>query len=185
MRNKVTETELWSRFKNGDKASFKEIYYEHYMFLYNYGVKATSEQNLAEDCLQDLFLKLWKNRENLGEVISIKAYLYQAYVRLLFDAVKKSKRVFDFSELEYESEISSIEEKIINNQSQTEIKNQIEKALSQLSKRQRQVLQLHYIEGLSYKQIEKILPIKYQSIRNYVHEGLKAMLKKWPVKMFF
>lgn len=178
MCNKVTEMELWSRFKNGDKESFKEIYYEHYMFLYNYGVKATSEKNLAEDCLQDLFLKLWKNRENLGEVISIKAYLYRAYVRVLFDALKKSRRVLDFSELENDMEISSIEEKIICNQSQTEFKNQINKALNQLSKRHRQVLQLHYIEGLSYKQIEEILPIKYQAIRNYVHEGLKFMREK-------
>lgn len=178
MHNKVTEMELWSRFKNGDKESFKEIYYEHYMFLYNYGVKATSEKNLAEDCLQDLFLKLWKNRENLGEVISIKAYLYRAYVRVLFDELKKSKRVLEFSELECDEEISSVEEKIIKNQTETEFKGQINKALNQLSKRHRQVLELHYIEGLSYKQIEEILPIKYQAIRNYVHEGLKVMRKK-------
>ena len=157
MHNKVTEMELWSRFKNGDKESFKEIYYEHYMFLYNYGVKATSEKNLAEDCLQDLFLKLWKNRENLGEVISIKAYLYRAYVRVLFDELKKSKRVLEFSELECDEEISSVEEKIIKNQTETEFKGQINKALNQLSKRHRQVLELHYIEGLSYKQIEEIL----------------------------
>lgn len=178
MRNEVTEMELWTRFKNGDKESFKEIYYEHYMFLYNYGIKTTSENNLVEDCLQDLFLKLWKNRENLGEVISIKAYLYRAYVRILFDALKKSKRVLDFKELDGETETSSIEEKIIHNQSQTEFKTQINKALNQLSKRHRQVLQLHYLDGLSYKQIEEILPIKYQAIRNYVHEGLKVMRKK-------
>ncbi|MBY0541884.1 MAG: RNA polymerase sigma factor [Sphingobacteriaceae bacterium] len=178
MRNEVTEMELWTRFKNGDKESFKEIYYEHYMFLYNYGIKTTSENNLVEDCLQDLFLKLWKNRENLGEVISIKAYLYRAYVRILFDALKKSKRVLDFNELDGETETSSIEENIIHNQSQTEFKTQINKALNQLSKRHRQVLQLHYLDGLSYKQIEEILPIKYQAIRNYVHEGLKVMRKK-------
>lgn len=178
MCDKITEMELWNQFKKGDKESFKAIYYEHYMFLYNYGVRTTSEKNLAEDCLQDLFLKLWKNRENLGEVISIKAYLYRAYVRLLFDEIKKSKRVLDFNELELETESSSIEEEIIYNQSRTEFKNQIDKALAQLSKRHRQVLQLHYIEGLSYKQIEEILPIKYQAIRNYVHEGLKVMREK-------
>ena len=55
MCNKITEVELWSRFKNGDKDSFKEIYYEHYMFLYNYGIKNSYEENLVEDCLQDLF----------------------------------------------------------------------------------------------------------------------------------
>lgn len=178
MFNEATEMELWTRFKNGDKESFKEIYYKHYMFLYNYGIKNTSEKNLVEDCLQDLFLKLWKNRENLGEVISIKAYLYRAYVRILFDALKKSKRLLDFKELDGETETSSIEEKIIQNQSQTEFKTQINNALNQLSKRHRQVLQLHYLDGLSYKQIEQILPIKYQAIRNYVHEGLKVMRKK-------
>lgn len=178
MHNEATEMELWNRFKNGNKESFKEIYYEHYMFLYNYGIKNTSEKNLVEDCLQDLFLKLWKNRENLGEVISIKAYLYRAYVRILFDALKKSKRILNLKELDCETEISSIEEKIIHNQSQTEFKNQINKTLTQLSKRHRQVIQLHYLDGLSYKQIEEILPIKYQAIRNYVHEGLKVMRKK-------
>ena len=177
MCNKITEVELWSRFKNGDKDSFKEIYYEHYMFLYNYGIKNSYEENLVEDCLQDLFLKLWKNRENLGEVISIKAYLFRAYIRVLFDALKKSRRVLDFSEFESEAETSNIEEEIINYQSQTESKNQINKALSQLSRRHRQVLQLHYLEGLSYRQIEEILPIKYQAIRNYVHEALKVMRK--------
>lgn len=178
MCNKNAEMELWTRFKNGDKDSFKEIYYKHYMFLYNYGIKTSAEENLVEDCLQDLFLKLWKNRENLGEVISVKAYLYRAYVRLLFESLKKSRRVINFNELEGETETSSIEEKMINNQWQTECKNQLNKALNQLSKRHRQVLQLHYLEGLSYKQIEEILPIKYQAIRNYVHEGLKAMRKK-------
>ncbi len=177
MFNKITEMELWRRFKNGDKESFKEIYYEHYMFLYNYGIKNTAEKDLVEDIIQDLFLKLWKNRENLGEVISIKAYLYRAYVRLLIDAIKKSRRVLNYEELDSDIEISSIEENLIKEQSATACKNDINNALSKLSKRHRQVLQLHYLDGLTYKQIEEVLPIKYQAIRNYVHEALKVLRK--------
>ncbi len=178
MLNKITEMELWSQFKKGDKESFKEIYYEHYMFLYNYGIKNTPEKDLVEDIIQDLFLKLWKNRENLGEVISIKAYLYRAYVRLLFDALKKSRRILNYEETDCDLAVDSIEEHLIKDQSATECKNNIAKALSQLSKRHRQVLQLHYLDGLSYKQIEQVLPIKYQAIRNYVHEALKVLRKK-------
>lgn len=175
MCDKITEMELWSRFKNGDKNSFKEIYFEHYLFLYNYGNRTSNEKNLVEDCLQDLFLKLWKNRANLGEVISIKAYLYRAYARLLFDAIKKSKNTIDHKELDFDTETHSIEEIIIDNQSQIESKNKINIALNKLSRRHRQVLQLHYLDGLSYKQMEGVLPIKYQAIRNYVHEALKVM----------
>lgn len=178
IHNKITERELWIKFKNGDKESFKEIYYRYYMPLYNYGIRTSSENYLVEDCLQDLFLKLWKNRETLGEVISIKAYLYCSYTRLLYDALKKSRRLIDVKEFDMEIEISSTEQNMINNQSKIECKNQINKALNLLSKRHRQVLQLHYLDGLSYKQMEELLPIKYQAIRNYVHEALKIIREK-------
>lgn len=177
MHDKISESELWDSFKSGDKDAFKAIYYKYYMLLYKYGVKTSADTDLAEDCLQDLFLKLWKNRENLGDISSVKSYLYRAYIRLLFEAIKKSRREINLAELDHPQEESSIEETIIQHQNQAAVNQHLHQALKHLTKRQRQVMLLHYFEGLSYKQIAEILPIKYQAIRNCVHEGIKILRK--------
>jgi len=84
-----SDSELWVKFKSGDKTALKTIYYKYYMMLYRFGLKKSSNSELVEDCLQDLFLKIWKNRETLGEALVIKNYLYRAYIRILYDAIKK------------------------------------------------------------------------------------------------
>ncbi|SHG01643.1 RNA polymerase sigma factor [Pedobacter caeni] len=175
--DKTSESALWQSFKSGDKTAFKAIYYEYYMLLYRYGVKTSADTELAEDCLQDLFLKLWKNRENLGEVSSVKSYLYRAYIRTLFDAMKKFRKEHQFGDLSTETSESSIEETIIEGQTHTESNLHLHRALQHLSRRQRQVVLLHYFEGLSYKQIAEVLPIKYQAIRNCIHEAIKVLRK--------
>jgi RNA polymerase sigma factor (sigma-70 family) len=182
--SETSETELWAAFKSGDKAAFKTIYYRYYMLLFRYGIKISSNQNLVEDSLQDMFLKLWKNRVTLGEVASIKSYLYRAYMRTLFDVMKKAGRTYSGADLDFEEAENSIEESLIKGEEVTQSNHRIHSALQHLSKRQKQVVILYFFEGLSYKQIAEILPIKYQGIRNCVHEAIKVLRKNMATRCF-
>jgi len=177
MKEEFSDAELWVRFKSGDKSAFKAIYYKYYMTLYRYGLKTSLDADLAEDTLQDLFLKLWKNRSTVGEVASVKSYLYRAYIRTVLDALKKARRTYSAADLNIEQTDKSIEENMIIDQSVNETNQNLYQALKHLTKRQKQIVVLHYFEGLSYKQIEEILPLKYQAIRNCVHEAIKVLRK--------
>ena len=179
-----SDLDLWRSFKTGDKLAFKKIYYKHYMLLFNYGLKLCMDENLAEDSLQDLFLKLWKNRDNLAEISSIKSYLYRAYSNTLYDAIKKSKRKYDSGELVIEEFESNIEDILISDQLTLEQNAELNIALQHLTKRQKQVVNLYYYEGLSYKQISEILPLQYQAIRNCVHEAIKVLRKNITTRHF-
>ena len=172
-----SDNKLWKLFKGGDKRAFKEIYYRHYMSLYRHGLKISADEALAEDSIQDLFLKLWRNREQLGDVLSISSYLYRAYTNTLYDALKKSKRNQELTGLDEEAFEPNVEETLISNQLLTEKNEELKLALQHLTKRQKQVVELYYYEGLSYKQIAEILPLQYQAIRNCVHEALKVLRK--------
>lgn len=173
----TSDAELWAHFQSGDKTAFKTIYYKYYMNLYRYGCKTTPNEDLVEDSLQDLFLKLWKNRNSLGQVASVKSYLYRAYMHTLFDALKKHNRTYNGVDLMREEAESSVEENLISGESVTETNKHLHYALEHLSKRQKQVVILYYFEGLSYKQIAEILPLRYQGIRNVVHEAVKVLRK--------
>ena len=59
---------LWQNFLRGDKSALSEIFLSVHDDLFRYGLKLTGDENLVKDAIQDLFLKLWKNRSNLKPI---------------------------------------------------------------------------------------------------------------------
>ena len=171
------DSELWANFKEGDKNAFKSIYFKYYRLLYNYGMKISSDSKLTEDCIQDLFLKLWKNRSSLGEIKALKAYLYTAYARILVELIKKETRTFNGSDLHSDTRDKTIEEVLSGDQDTIEQRQTLQKAMGHLSKRQQEVIYMLFYKGLSYNEIMQVIPVKYQTVRNCLHEALKVLRK--------
>ncbi len=175
---KLPDIELWRSFRSGDKHALRYIYFRHYGALSNYGKKVTSSHEIAEDCIQELFLKLWKNRHNLGDVQVIKSYLFTAYRRILFELVKVNRKTTSFTDLPYEYDIAlSVEEKTIDLEHRHQLSVELKQAIKKLSKRQKEILYLCFYQGFTYKEIEAITSIKNQTIRNCVYEAIKALRK--------
>ena len=168
---------IWIEFKKGSKNALNKIFLENYDYLFGYGIKLKTDNEFIKDCIQDLFLKLWKNRERLNEVNSIKLYLLKSLRRLIIDKLSsKSKLIFKkpFCEKEFDIEYSH-EDFIINNERSNEIKNKLNRALNNLPKRQRETIYLRYFEGLSIKDISEIMSLKVQCVRNNIYKGLKTL----------
>ncbi|MDH3708965.1 MAG: sigma-70 family RNA polymerase sigma factor [Cyclobacteriaceae bacterium] len=176
--DKLTDGQLWRRFKGGDQEALKVIYFRHYSILFNYGKKLTSSPELAEDCVQDLFLKLWRTQKNLGQVVSIRAYLFKAYRRILLDLVKVQRRYTKFTDLPLEYDLMlSVEQLTMQDENQREQLNGLNSAIKSLSKRQKEIVYLCFYRGFTYKEIEQIISIKNQTIRNCVYEAVKTLRK--------
>ena len=76
---------LWESFIKGDKKALALLFQRYYEELFNYGKKLTNSKNITEDCLQDLFLRLWINREKLPEIKNLKAFLLTSIRNQLID----------------------------------------------------------------------------------------------------
>ena len=68
----------WLKIQEGDEDSFKTLFMELSKELCSYAYQLTSDRFLSEEIVQDLFIKIWQNRENITFTKSIKAYLYQS-----------------------------------------------------------------------------------------------------------
>ncbi len=78
----IDDHRIWLKFRNGEEEAFSTIFRTYYSYLYHYGVKmAGGDKDTAKDCIQDMFISLWRTRETLGEVRSIRFYLLKAYRR--------------------------------------------------------------------------------------------------------
>ena len=61
----------------GDQNAFLTIYQNHYQSLFSYGLSITGDKELTKDCIQELFLEIWKTRLTLNkEVDNIRSYLF-------------------------------------------------------------------------------------------------------------
>lgn len=172
-----TDPEIWTSLKAGQQSALESIYNTHIDYLLQYGTRFTKDELLVEDCVHDLFIDLWKNRNGLGMTNSIRAYLLVALRRSIIKKVQKklkheSGKTPD--EYDFKAEIA-IDEMIIAAELSKEQLQQLQNAMDNLSKRQREVLYLKYYQEIPYDEICEIMEISYQSVRNLVANSIRTL----------
>ena len=92
---------------------------------------------------------------------------------ILIKKLKKENPAHHYQlEESFVSPEETIEDIIVSRDTDNEKKKSLEQAVSKLSSRQKQVLQLHFEEGLSYQQIAEKLSINYQSVNNFAFRSI-------------
>ncbi|NBC65620.1 MAG: sigma-70 family RNA polymerase sigma factor [Bacteroidetes bacterium] len=170
-------SDIWDQFVDGDHGSFKKLFHGYYDGLYVYGLKLCNEPNLVKDSIQNLFINIWERRDDLDHVESPNVYLYVSLRRNILRKRKKQVRSREIAE-EAKDDFDihfGVEELIIKNELKQELKVKLHSALEQLSNKQKEVLYLHYYNGMSYGEIEEILSINRQSIRNHMYRAMETL----------
>ena len=174
----LADEEYWKKLSKGCKKSFEMLYFRHHKKLYNYAVKFCGDPELAEDQVQALFLKIWEKRERFTEVKYVRTYLWVALRRIIAEKQNKEKKLQSLTVHSNGSGFqiaSSPEDFILISEYNSELLEKLFEAMQELSPRQREILYLKYYEGMSYKEIETITSLRYQTIRNHVYDGVKKL----------
>lgn len=87
-----TDSQLTRRLIQHDEVAFETLFRRYYRYLYSVAIQYVKDPALAEDGLQEVYLKLWVNRENLDESQSIKAYLATALRHQVLNQLRDNKR---------------------------------------------------------------------------------------------
>jgi len=181
----MSDLTLWDSLKEGDKKALEQIYASHIAQLLKYGRKFSKNDQLIEDCVQDLFIELWRNREGLGRTDSIIRYLLVSLRRKVIKQLDKTKKRVSETEptdLDFDVEIA-VDQHLIAKELSAERAAQLQTAMKNLSKRQKEVIYLKYISGMDYEDISEVMGLNYQSARNLVSAALRT-LKKQMLSLF-
>ena len=176
----VTDQNLWGSFKIGNKEAYAKIYDKYFDPLYDYCEKIIDKPDLIEDCIQDLFTDLWKNKENLAVPDSIKAYLLSAIRRIMFRKLKKERKYTYLTNYGFFEGIlfeGSGEEKIINNQIKAQNHQSLKKALKKLTNRQKEAIHLRFYHNLDYSDVASVMNITSEAVYNHISKGIGALKK--------
>lgn len=175
----LSDFDIWKRFKAGDLDAFSCIYFNHYSTLYNYGHQLSRDTEFVEDCIQEVFLDIYKTRNRLTNVHSIKFYLIKSlkskYLRnsKTYSRTKESEKYS--SEYEFQFNFSA-EEKIINAQLNEELINKLNNALEALTNRQREAIYYFYYENLSIDEIALIMGVSHRrTVQNIIYRSIALL----------
>ncbi|HSF53074.1 MAG TPA: sigma-70 family RNA polymerase sigma factor [Algoriphagus sp.] len=177
---------LWNQLKNGEKEGLEKIYTKYSKELFRYGMAIKPNRCFIKDCIQELFVDLWKYREKIRKTDNVKVYLLKSLSNKISKEISKEKRIFRSDEISvYETVFleESAEEKLINLQRNEYIQVRLDVALGKLPIRQREVIQLLFFEKLSYEDISGILGITIESSYTLAWKAISRMKKSILIAM--
>jgi len=168
------EKELFAGLADDDEAAFTKIFDYYEPRLFPFILKITHSETLAEEIIQEIFIKLWVNRKKLSHVENYRSYIFKIAsnkaLNHLREAGRKCELIKRVTRLSSEEE-NTTEEAIDLRQLQQYIDN----AVRQLPKQQKKVYKLSRQQGLDYDQIAKELHISRNTVKNHLTEALKSI----------
>lgn len=169
-------SDLWEKMRQGDAEAMLELYEYHYNDLLSYGVQMCRSIHTAKDVVNDVFLHLGEQHENLKPVKNVKAYLFACLRRSIFRLPYANNKIIPVNETRlYEEAETSYEDILIAIQQSDEIRMKMQVALDKLTGRQKELIQLKYFQNLSYRQIETATGISTKTAYNTIYNALKVL----------
>lgn len=180
----IDEKALLIELKRGDKIAFKQLYEVYSGKLASKLIYLLKSEELAQDILQDVFLKIWINREMIDTELSFGAFLYKIATNLSKNVIRKN--VYD-QLMRDEVGKDGVYHPMEEDEDAEQAKAILDQAMDQLTERQREVYTLHKLEGLSYQEISEKLNISLSAINHHIQKAnkhLKAVLKSRSFELF-
>ncbi len=183
MKNKSTSKDeilFWAAFRQGSETAYAHLYKNYFHKLYNYGIKFSADTALVEDCLQQLFVELWQNRQNLGDTPSVQNYLYKSFRRKILRKIRqqRSMSLGQYNAEAYPFNISlSHETDIIREEVQAHQKQILAEGLKLLSEKQKEAIFLKFYDRLSYEEISEVMELETKAVYDLVYKGIAKMKK--------
>jgi len=179
-----SDLELIQDVKCGQKKSFEILVQRHEKFLIKTIVRMTRDLNMAEDVVQDTFIKAYKRLALFEGRSSFRSWLYQIALNTARNRFRKHSR----ESVGVENMDVAIDTQVENHMIALDVRSILQGEISKLPDRQRTALSLRIFEDLSFKEIAEIMQCPYDTAKaNYRHALLKlkerlegnAMLKTW------
>jgi RNA polymerase sigma-70 factor (ECF subfamily) len=169
--------EIIRRIRQGDKGQFESLFRSSYISLVRYAKALVRDHDTAEEIVQDLFFRLWNDKEKIKIVSSLNGYLFRAvHNRCLHwiehnKVVKKHSREAEYSNTHWGENPSEVIQ-------YKELQAKIARILATLPERCGRIFCMNRFEGLKYSEIAEILSVSVKTVEANMGKALKAFRKE-------
>ena len=161
------DAELTRRIQSGDEQAFRALYERYHRRLYGFALTFVKSGMLAEEAVQEVFLRLWEHREDLQADRSLKSYLFSICKNHVLNVLRRASREKALREEVLRSDLqgpSRPDEEVIH-AGYYEV---ARRAIESLPPRRREIFEKCRREGRSYREVARVLGISTGTVSDHM-----------------
>jgi RNA polymerase sigma-70 factor (ECF subfamily) len=167
-------------FKNGHSHSLHAIHDEYYPALCHFAGGLLNDLPAAEDIVTEVFVVLWKKRQDFETLQNIKAFLYISTRNACLNYLRKLQRD-SLLKSNFSRYLDADHEGFVLNEIiREEVLKQIYTAVETLPYQCRQVFKMSYVEGLSNSEIAERFRLSVHTVKNHKVRAIGLLRLKFP-----
>lgn len=170
----LNEHYLLRRVAEGDEKAFSTLFCHYNPILYRFVVPILKSSDVARDACQEIFIRIWEDRQRLPDVNSFRHYLLTVGKNHSLNTLKKTlsqERALASFVANYNEANHELEEKL----QFEEYSRFITQVLQTLSPQSRQVFQLCRQKGMSYDEAADVLGISRNVIKKHMVKSMRIL----------
>jgi len=177
MTAQYTDGWLVAHVREGDLEALGELYKRYKTQVYRTALAITHDERAAEDILQDAFLRVYTYADRIDETVPLGPWLYRVTVNLSYSWTNRVKRWWHFFQDTLDRwalPVHNHPEALAEDQEWRQV---LQQAVDALPSTHRVVVILHYLEGLSLKEIADIVNAPEGTVKSRLHYARESLRK--------
>lgn len=172
--HELNDSLLAQKIKGGCERSFREFYDRYHVQLYYVAKQYMKRPALAEDAVQDVFVKLWTKRRQIDPMKSLKGFVFTMLKNHLLNVLRKNREEILSYEAVNEASLprkNVTDDQVIYN----EYRSVVDRGLKELTGRKREVFELKTFGGYTNSEISKLLGIDIRTVKTHYYNSSRFM----------
>ena len=168
------EKDLVKLLTEGDEVAFEKLYRLYGERLLAYLIKLLKSEDIACEVLQEVFIKVWHNRQHIDVKQSFRPYLFRIAENCAYDFFRKVARDKKLEEALIRNackDYSPVEEDLLTKEKSY----LLQEAIDALPPKRREVFQLVKIEQRSYEEVSHMLHVSVSTVNDHIVKATKSI----------
>lgn len=168
------EKEILHRVAQGDESAFSILFYRYFARLHPFIFKFTRSQTDSEEVLQEVFIRIWMNRDKLDEVLDPDAWIFTIATNECYKFLRKqATRQQHLQSASQDTPSQDNDQSTLHSIHLREINRVIAAAVSQLPAQRKRIYQMSREEGLKIPEIATALRLSPNTVKNALVSALQ------------
>lgn len=163
------------RIKLGDEQAFELLFRKYYTSLCRFANKFLNDPEEAKNIVQDVFTKIWEDREDIEPESSLKSYIFKITQNLSLNKLARNKVESKYIEIYKQVYLNNSEISSSESMMSKELENNIFLAINKLPEGCKRVFELSRNEGLKYNEIAEMLHISVKTVEAQMSKALRTL----------
>jgi RNA polymerase sigma-70 factor (ECF subfamily) len=170
----ASERRIVKALREGRREAYEDIIDAHYAPIYRLLLFLTRDASLAEDMTQEVFASAWAAVQGFRGDASVKTWLRRIAYNLFLDAQRRRKREEALAGRLRESDPETGADPLSRIMTDEHL-GRMYRAMEHLEDQERTVLLLHYLDGLSYREMARVLEQPAGTLKWMTHQALEKL----------